>query len=249
MSKNKITAASPVVPKPTAVASPATPTGMAVASTSTSMTTTAPGGVSSVSGLINPGLSPQGVASPKKYGIQIKINERLAGLQQCLPSDIPLTVNGQSLTVAQIITALQAVAALYTTLNTAEQQGKTAITQARQAINAELPTVSALITGLDNTLRGYFGKGNPLLADFGIASGARKASSSVTLAQAAGSRTLTRDARHTMGKKQRLAVKGGQANVQLTAPDGSVIAGSTPTVSESTPAPAATSNQGVSSGK
>jgi hypothetical protein len=184
-------------------------------------------GAGSVTGVSNPGLSPAGVVSPPS-GLEVKIAKRLGGLENYLPADTSLVINGQAFTVSSLIQSLQAMDGLFTALDTAEQQSKTAITQARQAVNAELPAIEALVTGLDNTLRGYFGKGNPILANFGIATGARKKPSSVTLAGAAATAKLTREARNTMGKVERLSVTGGKAGVQLVSPNGAAIAGSTP---------------------
>lgn len=185
-------------------------------------------GAGPVTGVSNPGLSPAGVVSPKSKGLEVKIAKRLGGLEKYLPADTSLVLNGQTFIVSSLIQSLQAMDDLYTALDTAEQQSKVAITQARQAVNAELPAIEALITGLDNTLRGYFGKGNPILANFGIATGAKKKPSSATLAGAAASAKLTRVARNTLGKKAKLKVTGGKAGVQLVSPNGTAIAGSTP---------------------
>ena len=136
----------------------------------------------------------------------------------------PDPVNRQTLNVGAIVQALQTGAGLFATLSTAEQQAKVSVTQARQAIN-RAPSLRALITGLDDTLRGFFGQGNSILETFGVASRARKVTSTLTKAKAARTGALTRQARHTMGKRQRLSVTGGAANVQLTGPDGAVLAG------------------------
>jgi hypothetical protein len=201
-------------------------TGTASAATGSTGTT----GAGSVTGVNNPGLSPAGVVSPKSSskGLEVKITKRLGGLEKYLPADTSLVINGQTFVVSGLIQSLQTMDDLYTALDTAEQQSKVAITQARQAVNAELPAIEALITGLDNTLRGYFGKGNPILANFGIATGAVKKPSSATLAGAAATAKLTRVARNTLGKKAKLKVTGGKAGVQLVSPDGATIAGSTP---------------------
>ncbi len=180
-------------------------------------------------GVVNPGLSPAGVTSPKKHGLDAKVQDRLHGLRNFLTPNVGLVINGQTFTVASLIQSLQTMDDLYTALAAAEEQSKTAIVQARQAVNAELPAIQSLIIGLDNTLRGYFGKGNPLLENFGIATGARKKKlTGIQQAEKTASAQLTRQARHTMGKKQKLLVTGGKATVSVTGPDGSAVAGGSP---------------------
>jgi hypothetical protein len=171
-----------------------------------------------MTGLRNAGLSPRGVASPRKHGLEQRINARLAGLRQLMPADQTFTVHGQTLTAAQIVQALQAMADLYAALTRVEEQCQAAMTQARQPLNAELPTMQQFLNGFDNVLRGFYGTGHPQLSDYGIASGARTPPSSVTQAQAAATATLTRAARHTMGKRQRLAIKGAKATLRMTGP-------------------------------
>ncbi len=208
---------------PTGTGLPAGTAGSAGAGTAGSGGSTAAG---SVTGVANPGLSAAGVTSPKKHGLEGKIEKRLHGLENFLTPDVSLVINGQSFTVAGLIQSLSAMDDLFTALTAVEEKAKVDVTQARQAINAEAPAIEALIVGLDNTLRGFFGKGNPVLANFGIASGARrKKATGVELAKKSGTALLTREARHTMGKKERLLVNGGEATVTRARPDGTAIEG------------------------
>lgn len=214
---------------------PGAPGGSSTGTASAGSGSTGATGAGSVTGVAVPGLSLAGVPSPKQKGLEKKVNQRLNGLEKYLPATSTLVINGQSFTVAQLVQVFTTVAGLYAALDGAVEQSKVTITAARQAINAELPGFEPLLVGLDNTLRGYFGRGNPVLANFGIATGARKKPSSATMAGAQATATLTRKARNTLGKKQRLRVSGGKATVQLLAPDGTPVEGSNPS---SAPAPA-----------
>ena len=165
-----------------------------------------------VTGLVNTGLSPSGVRNPMKHGFQNMVAKRLDGVKKFLPAGISLVVNGQHWTQPSILQLLQIVVDLFEALNAS----KVSVGQARLALSAELPTAHQFITGLDHALIASFGKGNAILANFGVASGARKQPTSTTDAEAAAKAKLTRKARHTMGKKARLEIKGGGASGQVT---------------------------------
>lgn len=207
---------------PVAVSNPPTPI--------TGIGSTGSTGGTATPGLVNTGLSSSGtVPNPNKDGFQSKLVKRLDGVQNFLPAGSSLTVNGQSMSQAMLASALQAVLNLFTALATALSQSKATVGQARLALSAQLAAAHQLQTGLDHALIAFFGKGNPVLANFGVASGARKTPiSSATKAAAAATAKLTRQARNTMGKKQRLKVNGGKATLVAVSPSGDVVPGGTP---------------------
>lgn len=136
---------------------------------------------------------------------------------------------------------------LFTAKADAQAQAKAAVSTATAALNAELPTANQFVTTLDAALLALFGKGNPVLENFGLTKGVKKAPDTLTKAEALGTAKLTRTERHTMGKVQKAGVRGGTATLALTGPAGQVLAGSLPAAPapSATPAPAAGSTSGT----
>jgi hypothetical protein len=191
------------------------------------------------------------VASVATSAFEEKVTKRLAGAESDLPADTSLVLTGQTFTVASIVAVLQAVLNLFTAKATAQAQAKAMVSAAVAALNAELPTANQFITALDTALVGLFGKGNPVLTNFGLSTGVAKTSSVATLAKAKGTAALTRKARNTMGKVQRLSVTGGTAQLAVVGPSGQLLPGSTPGAaapSTTAPAPAAASTTTTPSG-
>lgn len=183
------------------------------------------------------GLDPQGkLPSPYAGGFEGKAEQMLSGVQSQLLPGTSYSFNGTTWSFDQIVQVFQTVVSLYAALDIVKKQSKTALTQARQALAVELPAARQFYAGLVACLRAQFGKGNPVLSTFGIGTGAQKKPSSATKAAAAATAKLTRKARGTLGKKQKLQVKGGKATVTATGPDGQVVGGSSPAPAGSGPA-------------
>lgn len=195
------------------------------------------GGVLAALGVNNAGLPQVKVKALAGKAFSTKVAERLNGVQKFLPAGTSLVFLGQTFTVASIVSVLSAVENLFTALATAIQQSKAQVGAARTALNAELPTAHQFLSALDGALVSFFGKGNPVLGNFGISSKPAKAPTVKTRAKAAGTAELTRQARHTLGKKQRLQVTGGEAQVVLYGPGGQLISGATPGAAAPAPAP------------
>ncbi len=168
----------------------------------------------------NAGFNQVQVKSLATAEFEDKVTTRLNGVEKNLPSDTSLVINGKTFTVASIVSVLQAVLALFTAKATAQGQAKTLISAAVGALNAELPTANQFLSGLDTALVGQFGKGNPVLANFGLSTGKKKTPTVTTKAKAKGTAELTREARNTMGKVQRLKVTGGTAQLAMVGPSG-----------------------------
>jgi len=162
----------------------------------------------------------------------MKANEGLViqGLKQNTPSLTNLIVQGKPVTVTQAIAVLQArVDAIM-----AAQAAKVALAKAVALRRAELGQTDAFVNSLVTALRGMYAGDPALLAQFGQQP--RKSTPLTAEQKVAASerRAATRRARHTMGAKQKLAIKG----TVPAAPAASPATASTGGASAS-PAPAA----------
>ncbi|MHB8416468.1 MAG: hypothetical protein ACYDCL_00220 [Myxococcales bacterium] len=209
------------------------------------------GGVLAALGVTNSGYTQVKVGSLVSTKFETKVSKRLSGVENYLPAGTSLVLNGTAYTVASIVSVLQAVLALFTAKATAQAQAKATVSAATAALKAELPTASQFLSALDTALVGIFGKGNPVLTNFGLSTGVKKTPSVATQAKAKGTAALTRKARNTLGKVQRLKVTGGTAQVAVTGPDGEVLPGSSPGAATppAAPAPAGSGSNGSTSGK
>lgn len=228
--------------------------GAAPAAGSTSAASTPAGGALVGLGVKNTGFTQVKVASVATTAFKNKVSARLNGAQKYLPADSNVIVNGQSFTVATIVSVFQAVLGLFAAKATAQEQAKGIVAAAVSALNTDMPTASQFITGFDSALLTLFGKGNPVLESFGLSKGVAKTPTLVERAEAVGTAKLTRTARKTMGKVQKAKVKGGTATLALTGPAGEVLAGPTTAAPSATaPAPAGsgsnTGNSGNSNGQ
>ena len=158
-------------------------------------------------GVTNSGFTQVQVESLVSSKFETKIEKRLDGVQNYLPAGTSLLFNGQTYTVASIVSVLQAVVGLFTAKATAQSDAKAAVSAATAALKAELPVANQFLTGLDSALVSMFGKGNPVLTNFGLSTGVKKTPSSTTKAKATGTAKLTRTARNTMGKVQKAALR------------------------------------------
>ena len=161
-------------------------------------------------GVTNKGFTQVQLKSVATGAFQTKLTKRLDGVQKYLPAGMGLPFNGQTFTVASIVSVLQAVIGLFTAKATAEKDAKAVVSAATAALKAELPVANQFLTGLDGALTTMFGKGNPVLTNFGLSTGVEDPERHD---QGAGHGTakLTRTARNTMGKVQKAKVKGGTA--------------------------------------
>ncbi len=133
-----------------------------------------------------------------------RIRDLIAGTQKHPPSG-PLTIDGQEYTAATLTQVLQSLGDALSAVDSANAAWKDAL-QNLATTNAKVePIVSAYRTWIVAT----FGSAPATLADFGVTP--RKVRTPATTAQTAeaiAKRNATRAARHTMGSKQKEAVKG-----------------------------------------
>ncbi len=129
----------------------------------------------------------------------------LAGTKKHLSSLSSLMLESGTFTPDQIETSIQTLIDLRTAVDTAR-----AATQAKLADEqAQAPLLQSRMAALIAYARTAFSNSPDVLADFGLAP--RKAKTPLTTAQqaaAAAKRAATREARHTMGTKQKKLVKG-----------------------------------------
>src|ERR1700682_4681452 len=125
------------------------------------------------------------------------------GLQQHLPANTTLVIKGVAYTQAQLVQAMQEAERLYAEVRDA----RAALRQKLLDRQAKVRPLAELHADLALALRGYFGRTSAKLDVLGVRTGPRSSRSSRanTLAQAKA--RLTRAARHTMGRKQKLAIR------------------------------------------
>jgi hypothetical protein len=132
-----------------------------------------------------------------------------AGLLKDIPAATSLAINGSALTQAQIDAQVKAYLATIEAADTAWQQYQTALAARR---NMQLEAHDFFLH-LKKAIIAFLGSQNPLLVDFGFTPAkpmaARSAAQKVLTAAKAG---LTRKARGTTSKKQKLAIKPMEAS-------------------------------------
>ena len=147
-------------------------------------------------------------------GLQLKIQSALGGVQQMPATDGPLRINGQTMTQAQLVTQLSG----YLPAFTAAANAKTSHAQAVQARRATEVDARSFLQQLRRALVANYQVGSPVLATFGMSAKLPAAQSSQTAILAAAKRTLTRQKRGTMGKKQKASIKAvGTPQVSVSA--------------------------------
>jgi hypothetical protein len=171
-----------------------------------------------------------------RSGFRKELTAMANGFGTAFPAGSNLSVNGQSESQSSIVTALQAVLALFGNVDTAVQAAKST----RLVLQAALPGAHQFVELLKAALVANFGKGNPALVAFGIGTAKpRQLTVEQKTAQKAKAKA-TRELRGTMGSRQKADVKfQGQAAVQTT------LSG-TPTGGGSATSPTGSSNAGAS---
>ncbi|HEX3769220.1 MAG TPA: hypothetical protein VHV30_00075, partial [Polyangiaceae bacterium] len=129
----------------------------------------------------------------------------IAGVKAHLSNATTVTFGSATYTTAQIEAFLQTLIDLRTAVDEAKAAAKAKIS----AEAAQTPALRSQVAALVLYVRATFGNSPDVLADFGITP--KKAPTPLTIGQkatAAAKRAATRAARHTMGPKKKLAVKG-----------------------------------------
>jgi hypothetical protein len=174
-----------------------------------------------------------GVRASTVGGLQTKLSAMAQGWSEVIPADVTLpTAGGTGYSESAVVSQLNGWLALFPPVVEAKVNYATAVAQLHQAE----PAMRVQLSALELALKAYFGKGNPMLARFGIKPAKMPAKPSPATAAAAVQRRLnTRSLRNTMGPKQKAKVKfQGQLVTQVEAP----AAGENAAPAAAAPAPA-----------
>jgi hypothetical protein len=167
-----------------------------------------------------------------------KIQNALNGVQQVLPAESAVSMSGQTVTQAQLVTQLTGMLPKFT----AATDAKTAHAVAVQARKAAEPDAREYLAQLRAALVAFYGRGSPTLEKFGMSAKKPAAQTTQTAVLAAAKRTLTRQKRGTLGKRQKAGIKAigtpqvsiGESGVQI-APAAVAQPVAAPVVSSPTP--------------
>jgi hypothetical protein len=131
----------------------------------------------------------------------------ITGMQSRLPATFTMTLAGQKLTRAQILAMLQARIDARNSVTSTRGAWKLALSQLAALIATDQPTMVAL----KRLLLAMFAGQDDALSDLGL-SEPKTATRTVAEKQAAQVKAkATREARHTMGPKAKLAITGAVA--------------------------------------
>ena len=158
-------------------------------------------------------------SNPTAHGFEQKLQQAKAGAEKYLIQTTALELSGKETTVAQVVQDFAAVLAKYQDVrdaNAALAQKRVLLKSAVQASHTEYVAFKAY-------LEAKLGKGNPELGQFGFSLGVRKPRSSGTNVLAAIKAQQTRKVRHTLGRKQKLALSPVTGPSVLLGPDGKPV--------------------------
>jgi len=136
-------------------------------------------------------------------GLLQKIQNALNGVQQVLPSGSSVSMNGQIVTQAQLVTQLTGMLPPMTAVTDAKTAFALAVKQRKEAE----PNVREYLAQLRAALVAFYGRNSPTLEKFGMSAKLPAAQPVQSKVIAAAKRTLTRQKRGTLGKKQKASIK------------------------------------------
>ena len=147
-------------------------------------------------------------------GVTATLAEQLiTGASKHFASGPPVAFASDSFTPAQITSQLQSIIALRADVEAAKNALKAKL--ATEAAN--MPALRDFLYALVAFVKVTYSKSPDVLADFGLTP--KKVATPLTVEQkaaAAAKRKATREARHTLGTRQRKAVKGAVTGVVVT---------------------------------
>jgi hypothetical protein len=145
--------------------------------------------------------------------VQLDSDRKMAtGARKFLAGIASLPVGSQTLTPEQIAQVFDARASLCEALQAASA-ARTAAVKAYQDKRSE---TAPFVSAFRRVVQGMFAQSPDTLAEFGLTAPKPADKSVVVKAAAIAKSKATRAARHTMGKKQKQAVKGGVTRVVVT---------------------------------
>jgi hypothetical protein len=151
---------------------------------------------------------------PKSKTSVAALAENLAaGTQKYLANQNSILVAGGTFTAQQVIAQLNALAALRDAVTTAKAVVKGKVADEK----AKAPALVLFMDAYEGFVRSAFGNQPEVLAGFGLApKKARTPPTAEQLAAAKAKRKATREARGTMSKAKKLAIKGNVTGVVVT---------------------------------
>jgi hypothetical protein len=162
-------------------------------------------------------------SSSKQLQIQ-KLSDAATGVTDEFPATTKLTLAGQTYTPAQIASVFSAVATAVAAVAPAKAQLQKLVASQGAALKA----ATQLYTALKQYVESVYGKGNPELAAFGFSTALPQQPSSETKALAQAKAKLTRQARGTLGPREKLSVTtNGSPGLVLVGANGQTIPGVT----------------------
>jgi len=161
--------------------------------------------------------------SSKQATVQ-KLSTAATGVTNEFPATTKLQLAGQTYTPAQIATVFSAAGTAVAAVAPVKAQLQQLITSQGTA----LKTANQLYIALKKYVEALYGKGSPELAAFGFSTALPRQPSSETKALAKAKAKLTRQARGTLGKRQKQAVTAnGSPGLVLVGANGQAIPGIT----------------------
>jgi hypothetical protein len=163
-----------------------------------------------------------------KSQVAADAKQLIAGTAKHLTSGTQVPLLGGSFTPDQVTSKLQMLVDLRSDVEASKASTKAKI--ANEA--AQIPALRAFRSAYRSYVKAAFGSAPDVLADFGITPKTREPLTVEAKAAAAAKRAATRAARHTLGTKQKKAIKGDVTGVlmtPITASSSSVAVPSSPT--------------------
>ena len=149
--------------------------------------------------------------SDSKTKTMVRDQALLAGIPKRMGS-AQFLVHEQTLTAAQVVALLQTRVTAATTAATSQAAYHAAVKAADNALGSSAATVSGIV----ETIYVAFGEDPAALADFGLPVRKKGTLTPAQRIAAAAKAKATREARHTMGTKQKAAVTGNVTGVSIT---------------------------------
>ncbi|MHB1846289.1 MAG: hypothetical protein ACYCWW_15810 [Deltaproteobacteria bacterium] len=148
-------------------------------------------------------VNPQAQKSAPK-GLYLAFTLLKQGVDSVIPSKSSVMVGGQSYTQAQLSSKLASAIAIFQAVVDSHNQLKAAVL----ARAAAVPGLKLQYADIKKAIEAQLGSGSPVLVQFGIHAPKPKAKlTAAQLALRAAKASLTRAARHTLGRKQKLEIK------------------------------------------
>ncbi len=141
-----------------------------------------------------------------------KHRQAIAGIRKHFASAPTIALGGTPTTPNDAIATLQGTIDAVDAANASAHAFHGAVA----AQHAAIAKGAGVLTDLKTLVKSQLGSSEGVLGDFGFTSPSRQTPDEATKAAAVAKRAATRAARHTMGKRQRLAVKGDVKGADTT---------------------------------